>query len=458
MDRGDILAGDSFRAVLRSTLVFITVMSVGTYLAIAYLDKTLTEDARQRVLELHLGVQKMHEIDTDDADLIARVDTLISGAAGAALAYAVYDAGGAYVTGNLDVALEPGTWETRVIQKQSNPNPEDSYLLHASQIGDLIFVSGRNLHFIETARVAIVRGVTLAGFMVVLAMIGIGYLMSSRSQGKFEHIENVLERVADGEAGARIGTSNSRDQIDRISQKIDTQLVKLESMIENTRRASAAVAHDLRKPLARASLQLEKGLAKAEAGEDTRGEFEDALAALNNLNSIVSTILRITRIESHDIGKLESFNLRETLDEIVSAYGAVAEDAEQTLDYTGAEHELWAVGDADMIAQLVINLLQNAVTHAGLGATITLDTKQSGDQVELVVSDNGPGIPGDLLPRVFEPLYRADAARSTDGNGLGLALVKAIAGRHGADLILSDAKPGLKATLTLSAGRPQTNL
>ncbi|MGJ8609514.1 MAG: sensor histidine kinase [Octadecabacter sp.] len=453
MDRGDILAGGSFRAVLRSTLVFVTVMSAGTFLAVAYLNKTLTEDARQRVLELHLGVQQMHEVDNNDADLISRVETLISGAAGAALAYAVYDANGDYLTGNMDVSLEPGAWQKGTIQKRGKPNPDDSYLLHASQIGDLIFVSGRNLDFIETAKVAIVRGVTLAGFMVVLAMIGIGYLMSSRSQAKFEHIENVLERVADGEVGARIGILDSHDQIDRISQKIDLQLAKLDGMIENTRRSSAAVAHDLRKPLARASLQLEQGLAKAEAGHDTRGEFEDALAALGNLNSIVSTILRITRIESHDIGRLESFDLRDTLDEIVSAYRAVAEDAGQTLNYAGEGQRLLAVGDADMIAQLVINLLQNAVTHAGAGAIITLDATQSGGQVMLVVSDNGPGIHDELRPRVFEPLFRADAARSTDGNGLGLALVKAIADRHGTEINLSDAEPGLKATLMLPAGR-----
>lgn len=451
MDRGDILAGSSFRAVLRSTVVFAVVMSTGTFLAIAYLDKTLMEDARQRVMELHLGVQQMHEIDNNDTDLIARVDTLISGAAGAALAYGVYDVNGVFLTGNMNVSLAPGAWETRSLQKQGNSGPDDRYLLHASRIGDLNFVSGRNLHFIETAKTAIVRGVTLAGFMVVLAMIGIGYLMSSRSQRKFEHIEHVLERVAAGDASVRIGATDPRDQIDRISAKIDMQLTKLESMIDNTRRASAAVAHDLRKPLARASLQLEKGLARAEAGQDTRGEFEDALAALGSLNTIVSTILRITRIESHDIGKLEPFDLRETLDEVVSAYGAVAEDAGQTLNYARSKETLWAVGDADMVAQLVINLLQNAVTHAGYGATITLDATHMGDHVTLAVSDNGPGIPEDLRSRVFEPLFRADAARSTDGNGLGLALVRAIADRHGASLILSDAGPGLKAMLKLSA-------
>jgi signal transduction histidine kinase len=289
-----------------------------------------------------------------------------------------------------------------------------------------------------------IRGFAIAGFLVVIAMIGIGYVMSRRSQEKLEVIEQVLERVADGDASARIGIAHPSDQIDRISQKIDAQLAKLDAVMQGTRRASASVAHDLRKPLARVSMILERGLARAEAGEDVRAEFEDGLAGLEKLNAIVATILRIARIEGHDIGDFQLFDLRAVLDEVAETYEAVAEDAGMKLLYERPADKVELVGDANMIAQLVINLLQNAITHAGDGAKIFLGAERRNQAVLLTVSDTGQGIPEDLRERVFEPMYRADAARTKDGNGLGLALVKAIADRHSADIVLSDAKPGLR--------------
>ena len=218
-------------------------------------------------------------------------------------------------------------------------------------------------------------------------------------------------------------------------------------MMQATRRASSAVAHDLRKPLARVSMLLERGLARAEAGEDVRAELEDGLTGLGKLSTIIATILRIARIESHDIGQFRRFDLRGLLDEIAETYAPVAEDAAQRLIYARPPAPVTLPGDADMIAQLAINLIQNAITHAGDGAEIRVQAESRDGAVVLTVSDTGPGIPADLRARVFEPLYRADAARTKDGNGLGLALVRAIADRHGATVTLADARPGLRVSV-----------
>lgn len=448
MGRGDVLSGAAFRAVLRSALVFVAALTLGAYITIAYIERTMMEEARYRVLELHHGILQLSEADNPE-DLIPRVDTLIKATAGETLAYSVYSVDGTFLTGNVRIRLSPGSWDVQTIDIEGPRIGIEEYLLHASSIGDKIFVSGVSLKSIEAVEVAMVRGFALAGFFVVLTSIAIGYQLSRRSQRKLEHIEHVLEQVALGDGAARIGVDSHRDQIDRISEKIDKQLIKLDSLMQGTRRASAAVAHDLRKPLARTVLRLEKGLAKAENGEDVRLEMEDALAGLGKLNTIISTILRIARIESHDIGDFTTFDLREVLDEVADTYEAVAEDGGQKLIYERPASALDVFGDADMIAQLVINLVQNSITHSGRGATVRLDAQRRPQGVALSVADDGPGIPEELRERVFEPLYRADAARTTDGNGLGLALVKAIAERHGTRLELTDANPGLRVTVML---------
>jgi signal transduction histidine kinase len=450
MDRADILAGSAFRAVLRSALAFIAVLAVGAFLTQRYVDNILMQEARIRVIELHHGILEFEQIN-NESQLVALVNTLTRNAAGETLAYALYRGDGTFLAGNVDAPLTPGAWKVLMLDIAGGRTEPGEYLLHASRVGDGVFVSGLNLSFVETAEFAMVRGFAIAGFLIVIAMIAIGYMMSRRSQEKLETIEQVLERVADGDVSARIGLADPRDQIDRISQKIDAQLARLDAMMQGTRRTSAAVAHDLRKPLARVSMLLERGLARAEAGEDTRAELEDGLAGLGKLNAIIATILRIARIESHDIGDFKRFDLRELLNEIAETYEAVAEDAGQRLIYERPTEEVYMTGDADMIAQLIINLVQNAITHAGGGAVISLRAEQRDGPVTLSVSDTGPGIPENLRERVFEPMYRADAARTKDGNGLGMALVKAIADRHGATITLSDAKPGLRVSVTFPA-------
>lgn len=442
MDRADILAGSAFRAVLRSALVFVILLAAGAFFTVRYLEATLMDEARKRVIELHRGILAVDAVD-DESQLIAHVSNLIRTAAGQTLAYALYRVDGTLLAGNIDVPLAPGAWEVRTLEIAGDRAGPEEYLLHASLVGKNLFVSGRNLGFVETASLTMIRGFAVDGFLIVIAMIGIGYLLSRGSQQKLETIEQVLKRVAEGDATARIGIGRGRDQIDRISQKLDAQLARLDATLQGTRRTTAAVAHDLRRPLARVSLKLERGLAKAEAGADVRADLEEGLEGLGKLNAIIATILRISRIESHDIGHFRRFDLREVLDEVAEVYPAVAEDAGQRLIYQRPTEAVDMVGDADMIAQLAINLVQNAITHAGNGATITLAAARTGQGVALTVADTGAGIPAEQRDRVFEPTYRADAARTTDGNGLGLALVKAIAERHGAEIALQDNRPGL---------------
>jgi signal transduction histidine kinase len=457
MDRGDILSGAAFKAVLHAALVFLAVLLAMAVFSIAAIDRLMTEQVRLRVEEMAQSVSGLTDEETGEG-LVDRVQAVTRSAAGRTLAYAVFDAEGTRIAGNSDIRPQHGEWIERPVTLELAPHVsseqgEETYLLHAIPVNDMTLVVGRSTAYIQLARREAIRGFALTGFVVVLAMLAIGYVLSRRSLGSLVKMSSALDRVSQGEVGARVPLSGRNDQIDRIARQVNAHLDQLDALFGQTRRTATAVAHDLRRPLARATLGLERALAQTEAGEDARDEIEQSLAELANLQSVIASILRIARIESGDVGAMQRFDLREVLDEVAETFAPVAEDAAQTLVYARAETPLMVNGDAEMLAQLVVNLVQNAITHAGDGARVTLAATPGPEGLELNVSDTGPGIPEVLRARVLEPFYRMDDARSVDGNGMGMALVKAIAERHGATLTLEDAssdarsgdsRPGLR--------------
>jgi signal transduction histidine kinase len=457
MDHADVLSGNAFKAVVRAAMVFLAVIVVMAIFSVRLIDRTLTEQVRQRVMEM---AESIGDVAEDDLipELAERVGIVTRGAAGQTLAYAVFDAGGKRIAGNTNARPKLGEWveETLTLEAQASSSAAplaQRFLLHAVPDKDRVLVVGRSVEFIEAAKMAAIRGLALTAFVVILAMLAIGYVLSRRSQNSLEHMEAVLDRVSRGETGARIGVSGN-DQIDRIARRMNAHLDLLDDLFRQTRRTAASVAHDLRRPLARATLGMERALARAEDGEDAREEIAASLQDLTHLQSVIGSILRIARIESGEMGRMTPFDLREVLDEVAETFRPVAEDAAQTFRYARADAPLLVLGDREMLAQLAVNLVQNALTHAGDGAAITLSAEANSHGVTLVISDTGPGIPEDLRDRVLDPFFRADAARSLEGSGLGLALVKAIADRHGATLRLEDGAPGLRVRVELPA--PET--
>ena len=447
MDRADVLSGAAFKAVRLSTLIVVVILITGATVSSALLNRALLSEAEERVRELSHGLIE-EDTSEDPEEFVDQISAIVGGAGGATLAYALFGSDGARMAGNTDTRPETDSWVTQNLILEVPGAAEQDYLLHTTQVGDMVLVVGRSLRFIQVARYEMIRGFAIAGFAMVLIMLSIGYFLSRRSQEKLVLIEDVLERVANGDTSVRLNATGTRDQIDRISHKIDMQLERLDALMQGTRRTAASVAHDLRKPLARLTLGLERALSKADAGADVREEIEDALSGTASLTSIIATILRIARIEGGQTGEVTSVDVRSVLDEIVDTFGPVAEDNGQLLTVAAAgDGPVLVRGDPDMIAQLVANLVGNAMAYAGDGAKIEIGTEEDWRSVKLFVSDNGPGIPDDLKEKVFEPFFRVDTARTIEGSGLGLPLVKAIVDRHGATLSLEDAAPGLKVVV-----------
>ncbi len=142
--------------------------------------------------------------------------------------------------------------------------------------------------------------------------------------------------------------------------------------------------------------------------------------------------------------RFRTVDLSEIVSRLVESYQAVADEKQQVLSID-AVHDVQVIGDDELLSQMLVNLIENAINHSGHGARIKVSLQSRHDETCLSVSDNGPGIPDGETTNVLKPFYRLEHSRTSQGNGLGLAVVNAIAKLHHAEIRFGNRRPGLEA-------------
>jgi signal transduction histidine kinase len=225
-------------------------------------------------------------------------------------------------------------------------------------------------------------------------------------------------------------------------------LDRIQQLMDGLRQVTSDIAHDLRTPLGRLRQRLEDAREHATTTADYASATEAAIAEADTLLETFSALLRIAQIEAGaQKSAFAELDLSALVRSIGEAYLPVAEDAQHRLELA-IDGGIGFTGDRQLLAQMISNLVENALNHTPGGSTVRLALAKSATGLTLEVADNGPGIPADERDKVFDRFYRLDRSRSTGGSGLGLALVRAIATLHGLAIRLEDAKPGLKVVLT----------
>jgi signal transduction histidine kinase len=219
----------------------------------------------------------------------------------------------------------------------------------------------------------------------------------------------------------------------------------METQMTRVREVSNNIAHDLRTPLAGLRSDIES--LKGKPVEDY--QLDGLMAEADKMMGVFQSLLRITNIEqgkrAHAFGPVD---IRALLRDVMELYEPVAEEKE--VRFHAQLAPVGTVrGDADLLFQLFANLLDNAVKFSPPTSIITIAATQERGLVMVSLSDGGPGIPDAEKEHVFRHFYRGDASRSTQGNGLGLSLVKAIVEQHQGEIFLEDAAPGLKVRVVL---------
>lgn len=362
-----------------------------------------------------------------------------------ALDYGVLDAQGRPMAGRLAKTPTPLGWT--VLRERPNREPV-RILTVALPEGRRLLVGDDDKH-IEVLNHALMAsfGWTLLG-VVILGVLG-GYALSRDVHRRLAAISGTAEAIIDGDLARRVPVRGSDDDLDRLALTINRMLDRIAALMESLKQVSNDVAHDLRTPLTRLRQRLEAGL--ADPGERAQA-LEGGLADLDSILDTFAALLRIAQIEGG--ARRAAFrpcDLAAIARTVVEAFAPSAEESRQSLTLA-VEGAPTIDGDAELLTQMLVNLVENALRHAGEDAHIQVRVSSGEGAAVLSVTDDGPGVPEAEHARLFDRFYRLERSRSTPGSGLGLALVAAVARLHGAEVGLADAGPGLSARVVFVGG------
>jgi signal transduction histidine kinase len=313
-------------------------------------------------------------------------------------------------------------------------------------------VVGRDVTNFRAIRLLFVGGLFgAAGAVLVLGIIG-GTLLHRAVLARVDAINRTAAAIVQGDLAQRLPVSGSGDELDLLAATINGMLHQIEQLVHGVRNVSNAIAHDLRTPLAELRARLEE-LSRHRPGPEAT--FEAIDAAVADVDRVIGIFNALLRLAELDTGARRSgfvpVEAAEIMVEIVELYQPSAELKEVALTLD-APPGLVVQGDPFMLAQAVGNLIDNALKFVPAKGAVSARAVRAADGgVEIVVADNGPGIPESERDKVTQRFYRGDASRGTPGVGLGLSLVAAVAKLHGGALELGDNRPGLRAALRLPA-------
>ncbi len=288
--------------------------------------------------------------------------------------------------------------------------------------------------------------------VVVLALVTWAFV-SRRVLKRIDAIAASSRQIMDGNLSQRLPLAGNGDEFDRLAISLNAMLERIEQLMQNLRDVTDNIAHDLKTPLTRLRTRLETTLSEARGEADLRESMEATIEDSEGLIRIFDALLRIARVEAMSPdGGLQPVDVAAIAEELADLYAPVLEDEGGSLKLDLRPVQT-ALGNRELIAQALVNLIENALKYArsenGQPLAITVMVRQEKDRILLSVADNGPGIGVKDRDRVLDRFVRLEQSRTEPGYGLGLSLVRAIARLHGGALALEDAGPGLKAQIDL---------
>ena len=279
----------------------------------------------------------------------------------------------------------------------------------------------------------------VAAAVVVLLSLMLSRLMTNK-------IRDLLGAIRKVRAGAYSHRADVRghDEIAQIGVEFNSLTERLQKTEETRRRFVSDASHELKTPLAAIRLLTDSILQTENMDPEMTREFvSDIGREAERLSRITEDLLQLTRIDNDAVPQAEREAVFPVLQRALHMIEVLAEERRISITYQ-AQEDCYVRSNWDEIHQVIYNLLDNAVKYSGDGGHVEVSLHRDGQYVELVVADNGVGIPEEDLPRIFDRFYRVDKARSraAGGTGLGLAIVRDTVRRRGGVVSASNAPTG----------------
>lgn len=317
------------------------------------------------------------------------------------------------------------------------------------QVGTLVPIDPAVLTPLEQEFLASVRRAALLGGAVAFAVaLLLGTVLATQLALPLQRLIHATERIAKGDLGHRVAVT-TRDEIGKLAEAFNRMAEALQRSEAARKQFLADVAHELRTPLSviRGNLEAILDGAFPLTPESLAPVYEETL----HLGELVEDLRTLTLADTGHLPlEKERVELGELVAGVVEAVRPVAkeEGVEVLLE---REPALWVQADPRRIRQVLGNLLSNALRYSPPGSTISVSVRRQGDEVWVSVQDQGPGIPEEDLPHIFERFYKADKSRAEGGTGLGLAIAKELVAAHGGR-IWAENRGGARFTFALPLG------
>ena len=445
----------SFRS---GVLIFITLCIILTILRVHFYRESINtaySNVRE-IIEAHVEDINLYIEDDDPEGAAEIIKSLLNSPNDRHIYVAIRQNG--IITGNLDRGifnrpLKSGWQEITIAGSGAKPDL-DLLLEKITYPDNSILLIGHDLEFISVLRQTLlpvlVTNILLSLVISLLLSTGIVWLINR----KLRQVNLTAEAIIMGNLKDRVPVNQVYDQFDKLGLNINRMLDWISKLLDMAKYASNALAHDMRTPLSRHRIELQALSENSRVPDEIKRDIKLAVSSVDNLAEMFNNITSIAKAESGEGAEFfKIFDLTATIKDIVELYEYEFEQNGQKLLTDIPPQTVEILGDKQLISQATVNLLDNAGKYALQGATISvslkIDKTRRGTEILIVVADNGPGIPAELREKVLQRFYRIEHSRHTEGTGLGLSLVNAIAGLHRGEFYLEDNFPGLKAVMRL---------
>jgi signal transduction histidine kinase len=363
--------------------------------------------------------------------------------------FGLFDANGGRLVGNLEAMPRALVADGR--PREFPPTggfPASARLLARRLPSGEVLVVGRDVSQLREMRAIITSALLWSGLLILLIGFACGTALSIGPLRRLRGLQAVAQDIAHGDLKRRMPTSERGDELDMFAAAVNHMIGEVERLMSEVKGATQVVAHDLLGPLASATVHL-RTLQQAELPD--RADIAGIADRIEEVLDRFRALLRLAELEAvQRRAGFTNIDLSEIVTPAADLYAPLAEAAGvRLLAVVGRGATVEA--DPKLLFEAVSNLIDNAIKFAGRGSMVQILVGEDPTHPQLIVQDNGPGIPAGERAAVLQRFYRAERNRPIPGSGLGLSVVAAIVRLHGFELFLEDARPGVRAVIE---GRP----
>lgn len=334
---------------------------------------------------------------------------------------------------------------------QTHLRTRDSFreAYHFTEMGDCV-LAGRSITADWQALHRFAWWLLAAGGAVLALGIGGGWRLTTRAIRPIEEISAAARRISESNLSERIGVKDPKNELGRLAGVLNSTFARLEAAFAQQKQFTADASHELRTPLTVLISEAQTTLARERSAAEYRETIEACLDTAQQMRRLTESLLELARFDAgQEHLQRAPLELAETTRACVDLIRPLAEQRGVSIhcELTPAK----VSGHADRLAQVITNLLTNAIHYNRPDGEIRVTTRIENSAAILCVSDSGIGISAEDLPHIFERFYRGDKSRSAAAGrtGLGLAISKAIMEAHGGTIEASS-EPGAGSTFTVS--------